>query len=856
MDTIDNYFTENPIDITTLNDVGDPTKYNSLLNEMYRGAYRDGGFVSPTIGVTVEDTMLDLPHGDYVEMLENEVYSKIGPSAFDTEAGRYNRDRFDFITGHRIFSQNVQKDAIGRNVIGYEFNLDNAENFALAAGVLGKTPKQMQALMDGTEGVSSRESRALYEAQVAQADKLISELTDGAPLRGPQRMTLTSLVMHNPALLGPNLVKHIKNGDVQKAILEIRDKSNGTKNKSLALRRKQEAMHFGHYSINGLLETTSPELLAQAADHFGMPKPRKVTAPETSLKPQLRPNQGAKVEGGGVKRSLRPRLRPTVKPDSGLQSSLKPRLRPDDMPVPASAGGVARSLLPQLRPDSVGTEALVSELEIALGVEKPTPVDTAIDNNIVPVVVPDTDGEITVTSLGNTDTMRLSEELGAAIENAGMSTEMNDALKQISGSMNDKLAELDVDMDSAMFFDNTRDYIAARDAGELVEGDEIVIGTDGNLSTFLYTEGRDDPRNAAPTVEPVSQEVFLDDTNMTTVSAFKKAERASRATATQADTEDRLSTVQSVLERNRKVLDKSNYTFGTITDTSEEDFEVTISTSGDVYDSEGTLMDAYVEDGTVFNRAGAVIGSFVEQAADLAVTGATVAAGGVALATIAAYEGVKGIAEGTINLAKKVNQMGGLAFSTPGRLLIGDIVQPDFFKKNVIKIDESYLTMDEFEVLMDIARRKGAGKVNSKTDYKGAGSIDVRGDNSPELSNLSGMNAASRMQKSFGDAMIKVIDGHYYLVDQYDFNIFVDYSDTNAQGKGKVYNTEEYEKKFGGLGVAKALSITMGSDRTLFDKIHNLAFIMGSRDYEGTNKDVGRQVRIKLGPVDKRVASN
>jgi hypothetical protein len=200
--------------------------------------------------------------------------------------------------------------------------------------------------------------------------------------------------------------------------------------------------------------------------------------------------------------------------------------------------------------------------------------------------------------------------------------------------------------------------------------------------------------------------------------------------------------------------------------------------------------------------------------------------------------------------------MGGLALSTPGRLLIGDIVQPDFFKKNVIKIDESYLAEDEFEVLMDIARRKGAGKVNSKTDYKGAGSIDVRGENSPELSNLSGMNAASRMQKSFGDAMIKVIDGHYYLVDQYDFNIFVDYSDTNAQGKGKVYNTEEYEKKFGGLGVANALSITMGSDRTLFDKIHNLAFIMGSRDYEGTNKDVGRQVRIKLGPVDKRVASN
>ena len=836
MDTIDNYFTENPIDESTLRDVGDPTEHNRLLNELYRGAYRDGGFVSPTIGVTVEDTMLDLPNAEYFEMLDNEVFSKIGPSAFDMEAGDYNRERFDFITGHRVFSQNVQKDAIGRNVIGYEFNLDNAENFALAAGVLNKTPKQMQALMDGTEGVSSRESRALYEAQVSQADKLISELTDGAPLRGPQRMTLTSLVMHNPALLGPNLVKHIKNGDVKKAILEIRDKSNGSKNKALAMRRKQEAMHFGNYSA-GALETGNPELSAAMADHMGMPVPRKVTAPETSLRPQLRPNQGAKVEGGGVKRSLRPRLRPTAKPDNGLQSSLRPRMRPDDMPVPASAGGLTRSLRPQMRPDSVGTEALVSELEVALGVEKPTPMDTAVDNDIVPVVVPDGDDEITVTSLGNTDAMRLSAE-------------MNDALKQISGSMSDKLTELDVDTDSAMFFDTSREYIAARDAGELVEGDEIVIGTDGNLSTFLHNDGS--PPASVDTSEQIE---VADDTNMSTATSLQNAEDASRAAATQADTEDRLSTVQSVLQRNRKVLDKSQYTFGTITDTAEEEFEITISTSGDIYDSEGTLMDAYIEDDTVFNRAGAVIGSFVGEAIDVAVTGATVVAGGVALATIAAYKGVKGIAEGTIDLAKKINTMGGLAFSTPGRLLIGDIVQPDFFKKNVITINESYLADDEMSVLQDFVEKHGTGKINY-SDYKGAGSVDVRGKNSPTLSDMSGLSAVERLQKSFGESMIKVIDGDYYLIDQYDFNVFVDYSDTNSSGKGKVYNAEAYDKKFGGLGVADALSSTMGSDRTLFDKLHNLAFIMGSRDYEGTNRDVGRQVRIKIGPVDNRVASN
>ena len=223
------------------------------------------------------------------------------------------------------------------------------------------------------------------------------------------------------------------------------------------------------------------------------------------------------------------------------------------------------------------------------------------------------------------------------------------------------------------------------------------------------------------------------------------------------------------------------------------------------------------------------------------------------LATAAEEAGATEV--GSDDLAKKINTMGGLAFSTPGRLLIGDIVQPDFFKKNVITINESYLAEDEMGVLQDFVKKHGTGKINY-SDYKGAGSVDVRGKNSPTLSDMSGLSAVERLQKSFGESMIKVIDGDYYLIDQYDFNVFVDYSDTNSSGKGKVYNAEAYDKKFGGLGVADALSSTMGSDRTLFDKLHNLAFIMGSRDYEGTNRDVGRQVRIKIGPVDNRVASN
>ena len=809
MDTIDNYFTENPVDESTLRDVGDPTEHNRLMNELYRGAYRDGGFVSPTVGVTVEDTMLDLPHDEYTEMLDNEVYSKIGPSAFDVEAGDYNRRRFDFITGHRVFSQNVQKDAIGRNVIGYEFNLDNAENYALAAGVLGKTPKQMQALMDGTEGVSSRDSRALYEAQVAQADKMISELTDGAPLRGPQRMALTSLVMHNPALLGPNLVKHIKNGDAKKAITEIRDKSNGSKNKSLALRRKQEAMHFGNYSAKAL-ETGDPELSAAMADHMGMPKPRKVTAPETSLRPQLRPNQGAKVEGGGLKRSLRPRLRPTAEPDSGLQSSLRPRMRPDDMRVPAEFGGVARSLRPQLRPDSVGTEALVSELEIALGVEKPAPVDAAIDNNIEPVVVPDTDGEITVTSLGNTDAMRLSEELGAAIDNAGMSTEMNDALKQISGSMSDKLTELEVDTDSAMFFDNTRDYIAARDAGELVEGDEIVIGTDGNLSTFLHTESRD--KTPAPeTPQPDTAPDLIEEAQVETEDPVQA--EIDRKNAAAADSQNRIDEIQSVLKRNRTVLDKSNYTFGTITDTSEEEMEVTISTSGDVYDSEGTLMDASVEDGTVFNRAGDIIGSFVGEAIDVAGDVAGVAAD-YALDTV---ESVTKAVQ-SFGTSEFVNFLGNAA--RPG----GKLTSGSFNEAG----------LDAMREAIRIARAAGRSFIT----YEDLGTTEEQILKEPLLKGL--FDPETRVARGLGVFNFKMNDaGETVITDTYDFN------------EGTM-RTTFYEALKSGREVdaIKALS-----SATLTEQASMLGFAR-QEELKAAGKKWQTDISINLGNMGDRIAAN
>jgi len=85
MDTVSNYLKENPIETRGIAGMSDPAEMNRTLNEMHRNAYRSGGFVSPTVGVTVEDADADVPHAEYMENLHDEVLSTYGPSAFDTE---------------------------------------------------------------------------------------------------------------------------------------------------------------------------------------------------------------------------------------------------------------------------------------------------------------------------------------------------------------------------------------------------------------------------------------------------------------------------------------------------------------------------------------------------------------------------------------------------------------------------------------------------------------------------------------------------------------------------------------------------------------------------------------------------
>jgi len=190
--------------------------------------------------------------------------------------------------------------------------------------------------------------------------------------------------------------------------------------------------------------------------------------------------------------------------------------------------------------------------------------------------------------------------------------------------------------------------------------------------------------------------------------------------------------------------------------------------------------------------------------------------------------------------------------STPAKVFLQDILIPDVAKGFFI-IDEGYFQEDEIETLREIVRRKGVGKL-VKEDYGNVTIGDVRGGNKKSVL-TGGLTMADRLFNTLSEANVFKDEetGEYYIEDQYDWNVYVDYTDKKINPKtgrpeGKVYKTEEFEE---GLSTGKEFWKTVTSDASIFEKAHNIAFLMGSRDYEGTDndKDVGRKVRINLGKL-------
>jgi hypothetical protein len=104
------------------------------------------------------------------------------------------------------------------------------------------------------------------------------------------------------------------------------------------------------------------------------------------------------------------------------------------------------------------------------------------------------------------------------------------------------------------------------------------------------------------------------------------------------------------------------------------------------------------------------------------------------------------------------------------------------------------------------------------------------------------MSAAERSYATIGAGIFELQpNGDVHLVDSYDQNYYRTPDDV-------VLTAEQYEQQYKGMtGNAKAIYETLTSGIGGFTKIHNLSFVLGSRDYKDDTRDVGREVRINLG---------
>ena len=84
----------------------------------------------------------------------------------------------------------------------------------------------------------------MFDYKVQESEKIVQDRLEGVPLNASQRIALVSMAYNSPALIGPNLVDHLKKGDAASVSYEILNLSNGNKLSALDARRKREHDQF------------------------------------------------------------------------------------------------------------------------------------------------------------------------------------------------------------------------------------------------------------------------------------------------------------------------------------------------------------------------------------------------------------------------------------------------------------------------------------------------------------------------------------------------------------------------------------------------------------------------------------
>lgn len=227
-------------------------------------------------------------------------------------------------------------------------------------------------------------------------------------------------------------------------------------------------------------------------------------------------------------------------------------------------------------------------------------------------------------------------------------------------------------------------------------------------------------------------------------------------------------------------------------------------------------------------------------------------------AALDALSKVGGFLSRAVEAAQEAGQSVGDTYkalsSTPVAMMLDDVLIPAMGRK----ITEKNFSPEAIEILRKMAVDNKLKPGDSmKIDYgdfnKYGAELSARfvtGTNEDAQTikqKLANLSPADEVKMTLGEAMIEVDDeGNIKVLDQYDFNSWAYF------GKGKQKNGEylslsadEFEKS--GISFNEAVMDTLQNSPSDYQMLRNLAFLFGSRDYEGTERDTGRKVEINLG---------
>tara|TARA_R100000900_G_scaffold39280_1_gene32405 strand:+ start:4535 stop:6892 length:2358 start_codon:yes stop_codon:yes gene_type:complete len=213
------------------------------------------------------------------------------------------------------------------------------------------------------------------------------------------------------------------------------------------------------------------------------------------------------------------------------------------------------------------------------------------------------------------------------------------------------------------------------------------------------------------------------------------------------------------------------------------------------------------------------------------------------------------VSSGIFNFKMPQSKLLNLATGTPAKLLIKNILGLDrnYLMKNIpIPITEAAFKEDELQHFRNMWTKYGTGKVTKAQQIDSANAV---------MNVITGKDRAPfdlpadvRAYYSVGDfTLTQNEDGEVILKDQYDYNIYTDYTaepTTNKDGEQEYprLTTEEFEDKYStARGIKDTLKAYTDGKIGFMSAAHNLGFLLGSRDYKDASKDEGTPIRINLG---------